>query len=207
MIVLVGKAYPTLRRHAHPNVGRLVTPRDCGRPVDTVRQFLWAADNDGFNGFRPAPFRRMIQKWAAMPRCLFVAAPDVVGDWRATSRSFDLWAPEIRHWMLPVAYVTQDGVPLNAVPWDRIDALFLGGSDDHKLGHEAARLASAAKEQGKWVHMGRVNSQRRAWWARDLGVDSIDGTSVSLFTRTHLPARIRQAAGPWQPTIEGTRPC
>lgn len=201
MMVLVGKGYGTLRRYSGPNVGRLIQPRDCGRPYDTARDMMWAADNDAFNGFKPGPFRDMLRKWQGLPRCLFVACPDVVADWKATHRLFDVWEPEIRHHMLPVAYVTQDGVPREYVPWHRIDAIFVGGTDAHKLGDEAARLTVEAKARRKWVHMGRVNSGKRVMWARDLGVDSIDGTSVSMFTDTHLPTRIEQVRGPFQPRL------
>lgn len=207
MMVLVGKSYPTLRRYSGANVGRLIQPRDCARPLDTSREMLWAADNDAFNGFKPQPFREMLTRWAGLPRCLFVACPDVVADWKGTHSLFDVWAPEIRHWMLPVAYVTQDGVPPEMVPWHRIDALFIGGTDAHKLGPEAMTLAREAKARRLWVHMGRVNSQKRAWWARDLGVDSIDGTSVSMFTDTHLPNRVSQATGPWQPSLTKDNAC
>jgi len=44
------------------------------------------------------------------------------------------------------------------IPWHEIDALFLGGSDEHKRGPEGGALIAEARRHGKWLHVGRVNS-------------------------------------------------
>jgi hypothetical protein len=91
--------------------------------------------------------------------------------------------------------------------WDLFDALFLGGSYQPRSGDEwkvnpaydwggygyeyEARPAAAdwstgarhavmlAKTEGKWVHMGRVNSGKRVRLAHEWGCDSSDGTYLS----------------------------
>ena len=116
--------------------------------------------------------------------CLFVTAPDVVGDAAQTLRNFAEWRSELDGF--PVALVGQDG--LGVPPWDEFDALFIGGTTEWKMGAQARRLIREAKERGKWVHMGRVNSYARGRYARWLGCDSIDGTQFSWFRDTKLPA-------------------
>jgi hypothetical protein len=76
--------------------------------------------------------------------------------------------------------------------------LFIGGTSEFKCGEQARRLVVEAKRQGKWVHMGRVNTDQRMRLAQSWGVDSVDGTSVSRFRDTHLPKRLAQAARPPQ---------
>jgi len=83
----------------------------------------------------------------------------------------------IREYGYPVAFVTQDGLRMEDVPWDDFDVLFVGGSDEHKL-RESWPFIYRAKELGKWVHVGRVNSEKRMrmfWMA-----DSVDGTTLKM---------------------------
>lgn len=141
----------------------------------------WAADNDGFNGFKTGPWLVMLGNIAGLPNCRFVVAPDKLGDARETLRLFMQYAPVIRDCDLPVAYVLQDGLEAVGVPWDCLDAVFVGGTTEFKMGATAARTVVEAKERGKWTHMGRVNSLRRMEYAQSLGVDSIDGTKWSRF--------------------------
>jgi hypothetical protein len=75
--------------------------------------------------------------------------------------------------------VAQDGLTVAAVPWAAIDALFIGGTTDWKLGAEARDLAGYAQTRGTWVHMGRVNSRRRLHYAERIGCSSVDGTAFS----------------------------
>src|SRR5207245_5613217 len=96
--------------------------------------------------------------------------------WERSSRVF----PHIRALGLPAALVAQDGVTdcMRPEHWDEFDVLFLGGSDDFKLGWEAAEITRRARMVGKWVHMGRVNSLKRMRIAQAIGCDSADGTYI-----------------------------
>lgn len=195
-MLLVGKGLRTLLPYAerHHNLGRLIQPRDCSSPRETSERLPWAADNDCFNGgLDERLWGAMLRVWAGRPGCLWATVPDVVGDADATLRSFEIYEPWVREASLPAALVTQDGMRPDDVPWPRIAALFIGGTDDHKLGQEARTLIRAAKALGKWVHMGRVNTRGRTRYACALGVDSIDGTSVSRFTDRYLRERATDA--------------
>lgn len=91
--------------------------------------------------------------------------------------------PDCGAWALafgaPVAFVSQDGMSDEDVPWRDIDALFVGGTSEWKTGHESGALISAAHARGKWVHMGRVNTARRLHAAVTLGCDSVDGNFLA----------------------------
>ena len=204
-MVLVGKSPTTIARdHPHDNVGILISPRrhDAQRASDLGLR--WAADNDCFNGgLDETLFVKMLTVSMGVPGCLFVAAPDVVGDAVATLDLFDTWSSEIRSYGLPVALVAQDGLAVEDLEWweGAYDALFLGGTTEWKMSPEAFILAETAHRHGTWVHMGRVNTRRRFKLAKSWGCDSVDGTSSVMFTDTHLPWQLDHASGPTQLSI------
>jgi hypothetical protein len=165
--------------------GWLITPR---RPMTRSAKLLqaasWAADNECFSlgdRFDPERYIRFLKRVASLaPTCLFAVAPDVVADAAATLSKFPRWAQAIKKLDLPVALVAQDGLENLAVPWDSLDALFIGGSTEWKLGEMARMLVAEARRRGKWVHVGRVNSQVRLRYCIHLGVDSVDGTEWAI---------------------------
>lgn len=143
-------------------------------------------------------------------RVLFATAPDVlsfidnpdptlaaqkkhpipIGDAEATwARSREVF-DQIRSLGLKAALVAQDGFGISSpgpTQWGSFDVLFLGGSDEFKLGSQADQAANSAWRFGKWVHMGRVNSLKRMRRAREIGCDSADGTYVMFGARTNVP--------------------
>jgi hypothetical protein len=158
-----------------PDMPAMVTPRmgqwpPAGQP--------WAADNGRFSAPQNYTDEKYLAWLGRMPAesCLFATAPDVVGDAAATLALSAPMFVRIRTAGYPVALVAQDGLEELPVPWDDIDALFIGGTTAWKLSHHAADLAGEAKRRGKWVHMGRVNSLRRMKYADAIGCDSADGT-------------------------------
>jgi hypothetical protein len=199
MLLLITKAVPTIMRFADPNLGRLVTPRHYTNVAGMIAAGIsWAADNDAYSGFDEVAFCRMLDALAGLPGCRFVTAPDVVAEAAATLDRFAVWAEQIRDAGLPVALAAQDGLERLPVPWDDLDALFIGGSTTWKLSAAAADLVAEARARGKWTHIGRVNSARRIEWAKAIGADSIDGTSYVRFTDTHLPSALAALALPAQ---------
>jgi hypothetical protein len=120
-------------------------------------------------------------------RVRFVVAPDVVADAAATLERSRPWLSVIRALGMPAAFVAQDGLEDLTVPWDEFDVLFIGGSTDWKLGEHAHALTVEAKRRGKWVHMGRVNSQVRLRRAALTGCDSADGTYIAFGPDANLP--------------------
>jgi hypothetical protein len=182
-MILVHASPKTLAPYRTENLGVLCSPR-CVY-ADDIQEWPWAADNDAYSKWDEGRCRDMLERIRGRAGCLFVTAPDVVGDWMATDRLYGQWRDELDG--LPVAYVAQDGLEGQHVPWRDITTLFVGGTTEWKLGERAASLIREAKDRGKWVHMGRVNSYQRTRYARWLGCDSIDGTQFSWFRDTKLP--------------------
>lgn len=159
----------------HPHAGLMRTPW-IGNKVSG--EHTWAADTGCFT--RPYDDTVYFRWLDGLNRdtCLFATAPDVVGDWAATLSLATPVLPRLRGHGYKAAVVLQDGC--TSVPWDEVDAVFIGGSTGWKLGWQAHELAVEAKRRGKWVHMGRVNSWRRISLAGKWGCDSVDGTYLAF---------------------------
>lgn len=185
------KAVRTLASKWPTYLGLMTTPGNGNSIGSLVATGLpWAADNGAYSGFDATKFRAFLAKLKGQPRCLFVVAPDVVGDARTTLDLFSDWVNEVAASGQPVACVGQDGAESLDVPWGLFQAWFIGGSTKWKLSQASADLTAKAKSLGKWVHMGRVNSMRRLTAAADMGCDSVDGSSYSRWmhrTITHRP--------------------
>ena len=203
MMVLVTKHITNLSKYGQHNIGRLVQPRHFPRIADTPRWgYLWAADNDAFNNFHAGRYVKMLDKCEGVPGCLFVTAPDVVGDAVATRELLHIWTHPLLSKNLPIGYVLQDGQQAKDIPWHILSAVFIGGSTEFKLGPLARELVLEAKDKGLWVHMGRVNSQGRIRYAKSIGVDSIDGSSMARFTDTYLEKFARIAMEPISESLD-----
>jgi hypothetical protein len=193
VLLLVSGATATVRRHIdNPHLGLFASPRSrssLGLIATTPKRF--GVDNDAFTQFDPPAFRRLLARLSGHPRCLFVAAPDVVADAAATAERFLLWQPLIKAEGLPVALVLQDGQEKLGVPWDQVDALFVGGSTEFKLGSVAAGIAREAKARGLWLHFGRVNSNQRIRYAYETGADSVDGSGYSRWASEKITRALR----------------
>lgn len=135
------------------------------------------------------------RKWFAwllnQPRSIrFAVCPDVFDP---TGRpchqeTLDRWrqfAPTIeRHGFTP-AFVCQVGCTPDVVP-DDAPVLFLGGTDEWKLGPIASEITARYRSE-RWVHMGRVNSKKRFRSARAMGCHSADGTYLTYGPKKNLP--------------------
>jgi hypothetical protein len=109
-----------------------------------------------------------------------------VGDHSSTRIRWQKYHHIVRELRYPVAFVAQDGADENNVPWDELDVLFIGGTTSFKQGFGSGLLALKAKERGKWVHVGRVNSFKRlSYWA-DVA-DSADGTFLTFGPQKNAP--------------------
>lgn len=176
------------------------TPKQGNRPVDGA---TWCADNGCFGKGYPGD-----DEWYAWlesnadraSMCLFAVAPDVVGDADATIERSRPWLPKIRALGYPAALVAQNGLelwgsarlvtngfPQSSIEWEEFDVLFIGGDTAWKLGPEARAIVTEAKRRGKWVHMGRVNSEKRLRYADAIGCDSADGTYIAFGPDQNLP--------------------
>ena len=196
MLILVHRAPASLEEYRHPALGILSSPDRWYRDVDG---WSWAADNGAFSGFDELAYREMLDGLAELPsRPKFVTLPDVVGDAHETLMLGADWLPELRRRGLPVGFVAQDGLEVDTTPWAEIDAVFIGGTSEFKMGDEAREIGREAKRRGKWLHMGRVNGHQRVRYAKAIGCDSVDGTSMSWFRDRWLRAFLEHANGPTQ---------
>lgn len=193
-MVLVHASPTTLAPYRSPHLGVLSSPRRFYRESEGIEEWTWAADNDAFSDWNPDRYRRMLESIWGLANCLFVTMPDVVGDAERTLENFEEWYDDVSATLQPIALVAQDGMTVDTVPWQRFDALFIGGTDKFKMGADARALIRRAQLLGMWVHMGRVNTDQRFRYAQRIGCHSIDGTSLSWFRDAYLPKRLNQAA-------------
>lgn len=150
----------------------------------------WCADNGCFGKGYPGDagwFDWLERNAHAAATCLFATAPDALCDHQRTYLRADPWLDRVRALGYPVAFVAQNGCRPNKLAWDRFDALFIGVDDEFKLGPHARELVTVARERGKWVHMGRVNSLKRSRYAEAIGCHSIDGTYITFAPDKNLP--------------------
>lgn len=179
-MLYLSPVWNVLQPQWRPRFGYITPPESQHGPRPGIYAgFPWMMDNGCFSS------RWTESKWITglehyqkyTPTCIAAVCPDVVGDAAATLARFQQYAPVIRRYGYTVAFVTQDGLAMDSVPWSDFDVLFVGGTDQHKLG-ESMPFVVEAKRRGKWVHVGRVNSVRRMhqFWI----ADSCDGTTLAI---------------------------
>ena len=144
----------------------------------TIGDIPYGLDNGCFTHFKQKTWERMLRECISIKMPQFVALPDMVGD---ATRTLDLFTAFEKHTSgLPRALVLQDGIGKHRIPWDKIAAVFIGGTDGFKISQEAFSAARSGKILQKWVHVGRINTVERMEDWLDLA-DSIDGSGVSRF--------------------------
>jgi hypothetical protein len=181
----------TRRAMSEGRLGCITTPKQGNRIPEGAP---WCADNGKFGKGWPGAvgwFSWLTKKVDdyGTERCLFATAPDVInkqpdgsviGDPRLTLIESRPWLPKIRSLGIPAAFVAQDEcVSRGLIPWGEFDVLFLGGSNEFKLGPEGAAAVGMALDRGLRVHAGRVNSCKRMKYVLELGCSTSDGTFLT----------------------------
>jgi hypothetical protein len=160
-------------------VEQLLTPLTRFKLQEPDQHF--AIDNGAYSGFRSDDFLALLKREDERRKlCRFVSVPDVVGSAIRTCEVFEFWQPRLQRW--PLAFVAQDGQENHPIPWNRIAAVFIGGTTQFKMGPHTETIIRAAQAIGKWVHVGRVNTPGRFEYFEKLGADSIDGTGLSRYS-------------------------
>jgi hypothetical protein len=163
--------------------GLLVT---ANKPVDHVPDFIanggwWILDNGAFTkkGFLEWHW---IDWLSAMEpykeKCICVVIPDVVGSAKKTLQQFPEYEYKASSLGYRIALVTQDGMIPAMLNWYMFDVLFIGGTDNHKMGREAGYLIQEGLRRGKHIHVGRVNTEYRLlqFWQ----CHTWDGTALTI---------------------------
>jgi urease beta subunit len=185
-------------RGMHHRFGVITTAAHGCVPAGIKEGRLWAFDNECFR--RPFDYQRWLAHWHRLfpysKRCLFVVVPDKPFDAQATLALWHEWHALIRKQLdrfdnlahvrkpwLGLAFAAQDGQE-SLPPPEEADWVFIAGSTEWKLSDAAASVMQRAWDAGMYIHVGRVNSQRRYRYFRrladrlDLDIVSCDGTAV-----------------------------
>lgn len=167
--------------------GWLFTPFIKNKPILDIPYY---SDNGAFAKSKPFTdhnYQRHIE-YCAKVGVNWLTAPDCVGNSVETNRLFRVWLDRLQ--CVPIAYVLQDGIKIDEIPFNECVCVFLGGSTEFKLSDYALKLCYTAKERGKMVHIGRVNTIKRIKHFEGIA-DTIDGSSWSRFANSTLPDFIR----------------
>ena len=172
------------------------------RGVLRAEGFQYAIDNGAWTSFQEGkPF-----DVAAFERAVdllgngadWIVVPDVVMDARASLASAEEWLPRLDG--RPLLLAVQNGMePADVRAWLGPRCGIAIGGDTAWKERTARQWGELARERGAHLHMLRVNSARRIRLCHEAGVDSIDGTSASRFSKTVRPldAAVRQRGFRW----------
>ncbi len=165
MIVLITsgmKAHCKRVNEKPQEYGDLVTPR-CKSAINRTKGVI-GVDNDRFNdnSYSDQNFMRLLiylSSFKDKDRIKFVAAPDIPFNAEGTFKDFYKWHTVIKEiFKLPIALVTQDGMKVKSIDFDRLDAVFIGGTTEYKMSQDSVDIIKKARSLNKWVHVGRVNT-------------------------------------------------
>ena len=204
MIYLSGclPSKPDIKQQLKDNgVGILLTPFS-QRNLDTP-EWVWAADNGCFaSRWDENTWHDWLTTRPNPHTSLFAVVPDIVGNPTETLKRWNHYRQTVTNHGYKPAFVLQDGATNTQIPWDELDALFIGGTTQYKLSDQAKQHVAEAKRRNKWVHMGRVNSQRRIEIAYQWGCDSADGTFLAFGPDINTPKLIKMIQHGTRPQLE-----
>lgn len=115
----------------------------------------------------------------------FVVVPDIVCGGLDSLRLSEAWLPKLDGIGLRRVIAVQDGFTAEDVRplLGPAVGIFVGGGTEWKE-RTLSMWGELARERGAYLHVGRVNSQRRIQLCAMAGADSFDGTSVSRYAVT-----------------------
>ena len=155
--------------------------------VHRTEGFPYAVDNGAWTAFnqkRPfdeALFTKVLKNLGRGAD--WVVVPDIV-EGGLKSLEFSLgWLPRVASESRRQLIAVQDGMSTADVEGllSPVVGLFVGGSTAWKLGTMRA-WGELAVKRSCWLHIGRVNSERRIALCAEAGAHSFDGTSATKFS-------------------------
>lgn len=125
----------------------------------------------------------------------WIVLPDIVAGGQRSLDYSVAWMQRLRGLSTPLLLAVQDGMSINEVR-DLLSpsvGIFIGGTTSWKE-ETAQQWGALARRRNCYLHVGRVNSQRRIAICAAAGADSFDGTSVTRFAKsiTRLDSAKRQ---------------
>lgn len=167
------------------------TLRNEGMPY-ALDNGAWTAYQQG-QAFDEEAFLRAVDKLGELAE--WIVLPDIVEGGLASLDYSLRWMERLRGIPTRLLIAVQDGMQVEDVRCmlNPTVGIFVGGSTEWK---EATAVAwgSVARRRNCYLHVGRVNTVRRIRICAAAGASSIDGTSVSRFSKTLPPldAAMRQ---------------
>lgn len=164
------------------------------RPATPYPGMGWALDNGAWSchtqgtAWDAEAFASLVARVGAGAD--WIAAPDVVCGGAASLALSLSWLPRLAaHRVLIPVQDGMTGADLAPVLGPRV-GIFVGGSTEWKLS-SLGMWGAAARRSGCWLHVARVNTERRIRMCLDVGATSFDGSSPARF-RVNL-ARLDRA--------------
>ncbi len=130
----------------------------------------------------------------------FVVLPDIVAggidSLHFSAESLQMMELDGINRIVDFALVVQEGMDPAHFPWELpFQVLFVGGGAlEWKFG-TAEAWVEGAHAHGKRCHVGRVGTEKRVLFAREIGIDSID-SSLPLFSRDQTTRFLRALRAP-----------
>lgn len=178
-MIYLSPIWTSLPENLRARFGYMIGLRRSSAYLGMENGYPWMLDNGAYNKkFDYALWMKRIEELAPYAStCLGIIIPDVVGNAEATLELWEYYAHLPAAHDFRIAFAAQDGMTVSDPPWDELDCLFIGGSTQWKY-DDAWPLIREAKRQGKWLHVGRVNSQKAM---KHFHVaDSVDGTTLKF---------------------------
>jgi hypothetical protein len=177
------------------HAGLLRSPRNASHIATAIeRGAVFACDNDVFVGYVPRRIEKFLAKYKRFaPFCVFFNAPDVLLSASGTLERFWHWLPILKRQGWPVAFTLQNGMENYQIPWDHINAVFVGGDDLWRYGTQTRYVQSVideANRRGLWSHVGRVSTIKHIRYWHNIGASSFDSSGYTIEpakVKRHLP--------------------
>ena len=134
----------------------------------------WAVDNGVYGAvsnereWEEKPFYKFLDRFANK-KPMWAVVPDALGNRDLTLERWEIHAPRVAEYGVPLAFAVQDGMTPADVP-SNADLVFVGGTTKWKW-RNLRTWTSRFR-----THVGRVNSYRMLWMADKAGAESCDGT-------------------------------
>ena len=151
--------------------------------------FPYALDNGAWTAFcqgHPFDERRFLRALRRLgAQADWTVVPDIVAGGQASLELSLRWLRPVLDECAQALLAVQDGLTpddVGPLVGARV-GLFVGGSTAWKES-SLPLWGAVARQQGCWLHVGRVNTARRIHLCSAAGATSFDGTSVSRFAKT-----------------------